>query len=74
MPRIKRFENGLKPGPWILLNFRLPRKLRDLEYLKEDLLFRDLFYCDLLLGSDLSVDKPDPRFKINRLRRITFCE
>ena len=32
MPRIKRFENRVKPGPWILLNFSLSRKRRDPEY------------------------------------------
>jgi len=32
MPRIKRFENGLKPGPWILLNFSRWRKTSDPGY------------------------------------------
>ena len=41
---------------------------------KKIFLFRDLFYCDLLLGSHLSVDKGDPLSKINRLLRIISCE
>ncbi|EJK89054.1 hypothetical protein UUU_42950 [Klebsiella pneumoniae subsp. pneumoniae DSM 30104 = JCM 1662 = NBRC 14940] len=42
--------------------------------LKRRSLYRDLFYCDLLLGSTLFVDKSDPRSKIKSLRRITICE
>ncbi len=41
---------------------------------KKIFLFRDLFYCDLLLGSPVSVDKCDPYIKINRLRWIVICE
>ncbi|SAY89901.1 conserved protein of unknown function [Citrobacter amalonaticus] len=41
---------------------------------KKIFLFRDLFYCDLLLGSPLAVDKADPCIKINTLVRIISCE
>uniref|UniRef100_UPI001CB6C4CB hypothetical protein n=1 Tax=Salmonella enterica TaxID=28901 RepID=UPI001CB6C4CB len=41
---------------------------------KKIFLFRDLFYCDLLLGSLQAVDNPDPVIKINALERITSCE
>ncbi len=41
---------------------------------KKIYLFRDLFYCDLLLGSHCPVDNKDPAFKINNLERIINCE
>jgi len=41
---------------------------------KKIFLFRDLFYCDLLLGSSTSVDKPDLTMKIMQLERIVCCE
>ena len=42
LPRVKRYENGLKPGPWILLNFSLSRKHWDPGLLK-----RRSFYLEI---------------------------
>ncbi|MEG1212930.1 MAG: hypothetical protein RSE29_17590, partial [Leclercia sp.] len=41
---------------------------------KKIFLFRDLFYYDLLLGSRVSVGKPDLTNKIMWLERIVCCE
>lgn len=41
---------------------------------KKIYLFRDLFYCDFLLGLYCFVDNKDLVFKINNLERIINCE
>ena len=74
LPRVLRFLNGLKSGRGFYSTLVDGESVWILGIKKKIFLFRDLFYCDLLLGSPTFVDKYDPGIKINRLRRIIICE